>query len=383
MNILIACFVDATNSNGGREKWLISFQKHIDILLCLLEQKTIKAKITFVSIKAPKEPSEHVNWIEVDEFRNLKARNKFKFLYHLPERDKRFNQRIAFDIVIGVGGLFEGVFLKAIDAWKKVYWFRHADELTVKSRRNPFRKMVISMLQKRVINCADLLLFNGEDMRSFINKSYKGGMNHPSNVIPNFIDPDFAKIADIALSRREYTSSNTLNLCYFGRLTFDKIGDLESLIKYLSIKFSVSLLVIGNGDKQLFGNLSRLCKLKVIGYVENKRIPEQITDCEFSIFPSKLVRYGGVSNSLIEAMYMGLIPIVRDVPAYTQVVDNMHNGIVFRKPEEAAEYISGILWNTSKIREMSMLAHSIAKKYTIERHFQELTRSITELVKQE
>jgi len=125
-------------------------------------------------------------------------------------------------------------------------------------------------------------------------------------------------------------------------------------------------------------------KVKIIGDLYNKEILEkQSTKFEFKGFIPNLVdelksinilayllnpyHYGTTENSLLQAMSMGVVPIVLDNKCEIQIVIDNYTGFIIHNKKEFAEKIKFLANNSNKLEELGNNASDyVRNKFTIE-----------------
>jgi len=120
---------------------------------------------------------------------------------------------------------------------------------------------------------------------------------------------------------------------------FEKVYDVETLIKALSIikeKFSFNLILCGKGShyNKIFklikeNNLEK--KIEYKGHVSQKILKNYFNKSHIYISTSKR---DGSSNSLLESMACGCIPIVTSYPSNKEWIEDGKNGYLFKISDE-------------------------------------------------
>ena len=121
------------------------------------------------------------------------------------------------------------------------------------------------------------------------------------------------------------SSSKSFDLITVSRLVNWK--NLDIVIKVAS-KLKLRLLIVGSGPderklKDLAGSLG--CDSVFTGQVTPESARELTSQAKFFI---QISDYEGLSFSLLEAMSLGLVPVVSNVKGNTAVISNLENGIV-------------------------------------------------------
>ncbi|MFH1587674.1 MAG: glycosyltransferase family 4 protein [Candidatus Diapherotrites archaeon] len=129
-------------------------------------------------------------------------------------------------------------------------------------------------------------------------------------------------------------------------------GDWEGLVKGLKEKIS------GNGmDENIF----------MMGKLSDTELDELRSRCEFFVSAS---RYEGFGISLVEAMASGIVPVVNDIGAFRNIVEDGRNGYIVDYTFEknvAKKLLSLSYEGGANYAELSAEARNSAKKYAWER----------------
>jgi len=147
------------------------------------------------------------------------------------------------------------------------------------------------------------------------------------------------------LRREQGIPPEALVFLYVGRLTrpknlfqlLDAFGEVKGRLE------QAVLLVVGGGE--LGERLSRyptekkVPDVRLLGHIPNDSLPRIFGCADFFVMAST---YEGQPVALLEAMAVGLPPIVSGIPVMRQVVDESGAGLVvdFDNPGEAAQQIS-------------------------------------------
>ncbi|MEM9545905.1 MAG: glycosyltransferase family 4 protein [Bacteroidota bacterium] len=142
---------------------------------------------------------------------------------------------------------------------------------------------------------------------------------------------------------------------------FKAIPDLLKAMKYISSGSKISLLIIGKNMetseiKRLSTESGNADKIHFLGY--RKDAINIVAACDAFVLPS----IGGESltKSVIEAMSMGVVPIISDIRGNALLVDDGINGFTFQKsnPKDLAKKILYVYENQQLLPEMSIQAKS-------------------------
>lgn len=133
-------------------------------------------------------------------------------------------------------------------------------------------------------------------------------------------------------------SFNTINVFYFGRININKgIDILLDMIKHLDSHYRLYLAgpIANDVDMKLLNQ----DKIIYIGMLTPNQLKNEMKRMHFFVFPTRHIGEGQ-SNSLIEAMANGLVPIVSNQGFNAEVVSDC--GIVMKKDANGIDYASAI-----------------------------------------
>lgn len=157
------------------------------------------------------------------------------------------------------------------------------------------------------------------------------GIDKPTYYFPNIADCTGLTAID--------KPKDKINIFYFGRLTKTKGIDLIlEVVKKLDERFK--LYVAGAFGADCSRGMLDDEKIEYLGFLNPMELREVMKKMHFFIFPTRHVGEGQ-SNSLIEAMSAGLIPIVSNQGFNAEVVADC--GSVLPQGSAADEYVKAIL----------------------------------------
>jgi len=138
---------------------------------------------------------------------------------------------------------------------------------------------------------------------------------------------------------------------YIGSLNFSKLH--PRYVDFLSAvnipNFCVRLIGDVTNSDVLEMQCKRAGKLGMLdfrGYTNS--IASELASINVLAYLLNPEHYGTTENALIEAMAMGIVPIVLDNPAERQIVENHRTGLVVSTPKEFAEAVSWLSRNPTK-----------------------------------
>lgn len=193
-----------------------------------------------------------------------------------------------------------------------------------KTKGTGWQKQMQSLLEQ-----ADMITVEGssyiQQIKSII------GIDKPTYYFPNIADCTGLSVID--------KPKDKINIFYFGRLTKTKGIDLiVEVIKKLDDRFK--LYVAGAFGTDCYREMLDNERIEYLGFLNPMELKEVMKNMHFFIFPTRHVGEGQ-SNSLIEAMSAGLVPIVSDQGFNAEVVANC--GSVLPQGSTADEYVQAIL----------------------------------------
>lgn len=140
---------------------------------------------------------------------------------------------------------------------------------------------------------------------------------------------------------------------------FKAIPDLLTAMKYLPQGMDFTLLIIGRGmdtpnNLRLIQQSGYKNQINLLGY--RKDSIHIVAGCDAFILPSD----GGESltKSVVEAMSLGVVPVISDIEGNRPLVDRGINGFVFRKndPQDLADTIVHVVNNRHVLPDFSIAA---------------------------
>lgn len=81
-----------------------------------------------------------------------------------------------------------------------------------------------------------------------------------------------------------------------------------------------------------------------------------LADADIFFYPLRRGHYGTGENALVEAMTMGLVPVVLDNPAETKIVDHGTSGFVAHSIDECVSFLKRLVQSPSLCEQMGMNA---------------------------
>ena len=229
------------------------------------------------------------------------------------------------------------VHMRQLD-WKMAAYFQNQEE--AESGGYPRLSAIFSQY-------LDLSLFVSDDERRWVAGAM--GLSHPNEnqkVIYYGIDSDKFKL-DLDMRREARKtfgiSNDTLCVIFSGRFVDQKRPDvllrvfhkLTTELKSMSSK-KAHLLIIGDGElrpemEDYIKNNDMGDKVSMLGKVNQEKMLPILSAGDVLFLPSKME---GLSVALVEAMGMGLVPVVTNVGGHREIVRNGTGCLLERDDEE-------------------------------------------------
>lgn len=155
-------------------------------------------------------------------------------------------------------------------------------------------------------------------------------------------------------------SIDSLHAGYLGSLNFSKLH--PNFVRFLATvdlpDFSVRMI----GDEINRPVLEAQCRalgrphlLEFLGYRND--VARELAQLDVLIYLLNPCHYGTAENTLLEAMAMGVVPIVLDNPSESHIVEHDRTGLIVRTPEDLAREMA---WLASSPADRSRLAEAAA-----------------------
>ncbi len=208
---------------------------------------------------------------------------------------------------------------------------------------------------KMTLQNASFVLCQGEEYISFIKKI----ANVDGFYYPNFIQDKLLQ----PYNDNSRSIKKTIEIVYFGRIVQSKniefILEICKCLKGLDFRCEI----IGDGDKAYITSLIKLShKFKIAKNIiispplNTQELNNKLKHKHFFLFPSKEKREGH-SNSLTEAMSVGVVPLVSTAGFNASIVKEKYLVIDKFEPQLYAEKISSI-WKSNKWENYSYRCYS-------------------------
>jgi glycosyltransferase involved in cell wall biosynthesis len=187
---------------------------------------------------------------------------------------------------------------------------------------------------------------------------------------------------DLSLSFKD-----ELRVGYLGSLNFAKLHPdfMSFLIEVNDPNFQINLI----GDlvnKEILEFQSFVKKrnniLNFKGYIEN--IKTELNNINVIAYLLNPYHYGTAENALIECMAMGIVPIVLNNPAESNIVNHLETGIIINNKKEFGEAIKWLKENPKERHRLGLNAASyVVNNYNIENTYSKFKKEYSQLIKKE
>ncbi len=170
-----------------------------------------------------------------------------------------------------------------------------------------------------------------------------------------------------------------LKLCYVGRLDAEKgVYDILNALYNCTVKSIFdSLTIVGDGseyekiqqESQAIG-----IPIKLLGALSHDSVMEIYKHCDFILLPSKSE---GFPKVIAEAANYGCIPIVSDVSAIGQYI-NDSNGFLWKQEKESfTTFFNKLCFDDAKkLQALSLQAYKMAAMFTYDAYIEKLRKHI-------
>lgn len=113
--------------------------------------------------------------------------------------------------------------------------------------------------------------------------------------------------------------------------------------------------------------------LKLLGYIHD--VGNVLKNYDIFVYLLNPLHYGTTENALLEAMAMGVVPIVLNNPAERNLVQHMETGLIVNSPDEFADAVAWMSSHAKECRAMSMQAAAQTRqRFAIGHTLDKLTR---------
>ncbi len=175
-----------------------------------------------------------------------------------------------------------------------------------------------------------------------------------------------------------------VTLGYVGSFNFSKIH--PNYFEYLKdvLSSNVRLLMLGDYinievmNNQIFDyDISDFVFLP--GYAND--VFNQLNEIDIFVYLLNPFHYGTAENALLEAMALGVVPIVLDNPAESAIVSDRVNGIIVKDKNQLVDAINNLTLNADLYSELSYRASkNIREKYTYENMVYKINSYYSEII---
>lgn len=167
------------------------------------------------------------------------------------------------------------------------------------------------------------------------------------------------------------TAKRPLAAGYLGTLNFSKLH--PDFVAYAAAVRDPEFHIRMIGDEINREVLERQCAalgqpdlLEFCGY--RKDVAAELAGLDVLVYLLNPTHYGTAENTLLEAMAMGVVPIVLDNPAERHIVENGRTGLVVRSPAELADAIAHLSTDDDlRARLGRQAAESVRQRHTYAR----------------
>lgn len=326
MKIKIA-FIMSTLGTGGAEKVTSNILRYID-----------KEKFEPYLVILLKDNNDYLGNITDVNIINLGHTRTRNAIYDLIKTIRKLNPEILFSTLRGISFIISMIRPFLPRGMKYVYREENTPSISIKDTSTP---KIYNFYYKTFYKKADIIICQSDYMKEDLINNY----SFPTEKLVRIYNPvDFEGIQnEITKTRNPYKSIEQYKVIVVGRLSKQKgIDDLIHSINENKNFFKskkVSVHVIGDGElkNELIGLAKKLNVDQYIKFEGRQSNPlDWMYNANLFLLPS---RYEGLPNSLLEALAVGLEPIVTNHPGGTREVMKIAN--------REASIVDELSWNES------------------------------------
>ena len=264
---------------------------------------------------------------------------------------------------------------------KKTFFYTHVLpwELLEKSKRNLWSKLAASLVRRvsmHFYNKCDKVLVPYHDLKDQLQKN---GVKADIAIARLGIDIErFFPTKDKATSKKKIgLDENKLVVGYVGRISKEKNTEilLEAFQK-LNDQNNITLLMVGDGHKDLVSKFKEIKNCKITGFVNN--VEDYLKAMDVFVMPSLTET---TSLATLEAMSSGLAVIATKVGFIKNYIVRNHNGVFFPRNSSTmlAIKIEKLLKNEQLMEKLTRNARkTVAYSFSWERSINKIKRLLTE-----
>lgn len=214
--------------------------------------------------------------------------------------------------------------------------------------------LVLALIHHSLLHRFDEVLALNESMKANLNKT----LQRETVIIPNFIDETHnSKFLSVKSNHK------CINVAFVGGLTRRKQPHLVVWVINELIKsgFQASALIIGDGPelKRLQKQINNLKLDKNISLLGHQNYPQKyISQSDVFLLPSLSE---GTSRAAMEALFLGIPCIMRDVDGNSELIQNGRNGYLFSHPSELPKLVLKCFDISQNIERQNMLPTEFRK----------------------
>lgn len=228
----------------------------------------------------------------------------------------------------------------------------------------------------------------------------KIGIVYSSGGFEGFPDPKLRNSISIQISEMMFKTfipkyiprypkiPKDISVGYFGTINFSKLH--PSFVEFIrqandeiehknvtnkNIKKLSKVKMIGEYNENIRDQLNQQCDkvgeseiLQFTGYIPDNKLVSELGSINVIAYILNPKHYGTTENSLLEAMSMGIVPIVLNNPAESYLVDNGKTGFIVHNPKEFGEIILYLSESPDERKKIGMnAANTVRERFSAEK----------------
>lgn len=185
----------------------------------------------------------------------------------------------------------------------------------------------------------------------------------------------------------ENTTNRNISVGYFGSTNFAKLNPCYiNFLQQLPEKIKVK--IIGENQDILnrqCNDIGRAGMLEFTGYIPDyNTLLKELSSINVLAYILNPQHYGTTENALLEAMAMGIVPIVLNNPAECCLVENNETGFIVHSPKEFGEVIRYLSENLDERKNIGInAAETVRDKFSAEKTESSLNKYYRKLMEME
>ncbi|MBW6451256.1 MAG: glycosyltransferase family 4 protein [DPANN group archaeon] len=339
-----------------------------EIFVREISKKLSKNNLVHIVCEGLEDKTEYVDDILVHTYKtsNIPKIRALESMYKLFKTTEKVIKNYQFDVInshIVFPTGYIGYYLAKKYKIRSIFSAHDASDSSIykQSRYNLFYNYFV----KTTITKSDKIHIVSEYSRTFLN-SYFSNISNKCVVVSPGLDKNIFNLKKFNTKRKK---NSIICISNFHKLFTTKRQDLLILsAKKLIQKYpTISIIFVGDGNMEPLKTLSKKINLKksnlsFLGKFTHNDIAKILSETEIFAFPTNFESFGMVA---IEAMSMGTVPIVPNIPPFDEYISDQKEGLFVELSADGFyEGIDTLLSNRELLSHLSKNAILKSNKYT-------------------